>query len=176
MIDNGKIEKKAEGLLAKMGYEAIPVPIKKIIKGLGIVIKPDYLGDEISGLLITEKGRTIIGYNSIESTVRQRFTLAHELGHHILHNEDKLFVDKIMYRKSFSSEKERAQEIEANAFAAAILMPHKILSDEFNLLMESPEQLTEENIVGKLSSRFKVSSIAMTYRLINLKLLTKYSI
>lgn len=174
-MNSGKIEKKAEKLLKDLNYSILPVPIKKVIKKLGVDIKPDFLGDEISGLLITENGRSIIGYNSVEPIVRQRFTLAHELGHYVLHTDDKLFVDKIMYRKNFSSTKERIQESEANAFAAAILMPKELLRKEFDSLTELQNSLTEEDIVDKLSSKFKVSTISMTYRLINLDLLKKYS-
>ncbi|MBZ9731186.1 ImmA/IrrE family metallo-endopeptidase [Salegentibacter sp. JZCK2] len=170
-----KIEILAVELLGQFGYMEAPIPIKKLIKNLGIEIKPEYLGDEISGLLVIEDKRTIIGYNSSEPTVRQRFTLAHELGHHILHrsesSNEKLFVDKIMYRKNFTSKKEKKQEMEANVFASRILMPENLVKSEFNKILDSLDHLTEEDIINRMASIFKVSSISMTYRLSNLNLL-----
>lgn len=170
-----KIEILATELLNNFGYDEAPIPIKKLIKNLGIEIKPEYLGDEISGLLVIEDNRTIIGYNSAEPTVRQRFTLAHELGHHVLHSfgdsKERLFVDKIMYRKNFTSQKEKKQEMEANVFASRILMPEDLIKKEFHRLLNSLDFLTEEDIINKMASKFKVSSISMTYRLSNLNLL-----
>lgn len=172
-----QIEQKATDLLKDLEQLTFPVPVKKIIKELDVDIQADDLGEEISGLLVIEDGRALIGYNSDEPIVRQRFTLAHELGHYILHcnrnNRNKIFVDKIMYRKNFSSTSEKRQEMQANTFAAALLMPEILIEQEFNRLLNSSEPLTEEDIIEELSSGFKVSAISMTYRLINLNLLSR---
>ncbi len=60
------------------------------------------------------------------STVRQRFTIAHELGHFFLHRASStVFVDAapIFFRDESSSNGSQREEIEANAFAAELLMP-----------------------------------------------------
>lgn len=172
-----QIEDTATGLLEKLSLNYAPVPIKNIIKKLDIGLKPDELGEEISGLLVIENNRAVIGYNSEESIVRQRFTMAHEIGHFVLHCDknakNQLFVDSIMYRKNFSSESEKRREMQANTFAASLLMPRKLVVTNFDELVETGGNLTDEDIIYELSSLFKVSSIAMTYRLINLNLLSR---
>lgn len=77
-----------------------------------------------------DSGKGTIGFNPTESKTRQRFTIAHELGHFELHKQDSgLFVDKefkMLFRDQNSSSGEIRKEQEANAFAAAILMPENI--------------------------------------------------
>jgi len=167
------IEQTTSRLLNNLNIGSAPVPIKKIIKELGIKLSSFDLGDDVSGVLVIEDNSARIGYNPSESNVRQRFTLAHELGHYILHCDKKqngLFVDstKVMFRRQGSTALELRQERQANAFAAALLMPDELIKKEYELLNERKDFLTDDNIVKKLSSMFKVSEIAMTYRLMNL--------
>lgn len=168
------IEHSASRLLNKLGIENAPIPIKKIIRELNIKLNSFDLGDDVSGVLVIENNSPRIGYNPSESNVRQRFTLAHELGHYILHCDKKqngLFVDstKVMFRRQGSTPLELRQERQANAFAAAILMPENLVKKEYEALNKRKDYLTDDTIVKKLSSIFKVSEIAMTYRLMNLE-------
>lgn len=168
------IERKAEKIVSDFCGSRPPVNVSNIIKKLGLIHKEHDLGANVSGVLYIEKGTGIIGYNSGESPERRRFTLAHELGHYILHRFDKeLFVDqkkfKVMYRDESSSTGELKQEREANAFAAAILMPKEMLLKEiqkfhFDLAGE------DEDMIKKLAAKFEVSTQAMTYRIANLNL------
>ena len=61
------------------------------------------LDDDISGLPSSESKRGAIGYNSAYASVRQRFTVAHEIGHYMLHvknTESRLFLDRyVAYRR-----------------------------------------------------------------------------
>ncbi|WP_282160377.1 ImmA/IrrE family metallo-endopeptidase [Ulvibacterium marinum] len=167
------IEQKASKLLDSLGIRYTPIPIKKIVKELSIKLNAYDLGNEVSGALVIENDNARIGYNPSESEVRQRFTIAHELGHYILHKGEKkdgLFVDnvKVMFRRQNSTVRELKQEREANAFAASILMPIDLIEKEFDNLYEEGDFLTDDKMVKSLASTFKVSAIAMTYRLINL--------
>ena len=174
------IEEKTKKLLKKLSHYKFPVQIKSIIKELGIKLEKVDLGEDISGALVTEKGKSRIGYNSYESEVRQRFTLAHELGHFILHSDNKddyLFVDnaKVMFRTNKTSNQDYKREREANVFAASILMPKSLITNVYNKIIDSSNHnLIEDEIVEKMASKFKVSQIAMTYRLINLGLIQKF--
>ena len=59
--------------------------------------------------------------NANHHPTRQRFTLAHELAHYILHrNKHSEFVDNTYFR---SIDSENPMEYEANAFAGVLLMP-----------------------------------------------------
>lgn len=172
-----QIENKATSLLKDFNLLKAPVDVKKVIKNLNVSLEPEKLGSEVSGLLVIENNKAVIGYNSDEPTVRQRFTLAHEIGHYVIHcnssSRDKIFVDKIMYRKNFSSTSEKRQELQANVFAASLLMPKQLVKEEFANLLNAADHITEEDIVYEMSTTFKVSEIAMTYRLINLNLLQR---
>lgn len=165
-----KIEEIAAQILTELNINELPVPIRKIAERKGLNIHPYDLGVNISGVLVIEKEQGTIGINPLESSVRQRFTIAHELGHFILHKDssESLFVDKefkILFRNQESATGELKREQDANAFAAAILMPKNILEEKIN---ELSLDLTDEDAVKSLAQMFDVSAIAMTYRIANL--------
>ncbi|HLU84827.1 MAG TPA: ImmA/IrrE family metallo-endopeptidase, partial [Vicingaceae bacterium] len=116
-----------------------------------------------------------IGYNKSENEVRQRFTIAHEIGHYFLHRlEHEIFYDKKdaskLYRNHNSSTGEDQMEREANAFAAALLMPKNRLKLEIEK-MQFDLGSDKDQILEKLAATFKVSNQAMMYRILNLRLL-----
>src|SRR6185312_712682 len=87
---------------------------------------------DFSGLLIRKDGHALIGINSSEASVRQRFTIAHELGHFVLHPQKDAFVD---FRKERGAGEVRPpRERHADMFAAALLMPRKLLLKDFRRL------------------------------------------
>ena len=113
--------------------------VETIAKNLDLTVTAYDLGDGVSGALVIENNKGSIGYNPSHPKVRQRFTIAHELGHYSLHNTskgDKLFVDKdfiVKYRNAASyTSAELKQEQEANAFGAALLMPKDFVLKELN--------------------------------------------
>ncbi|RZK48095.1 MAG: ImmA/IrrE family metallo-endopeptidase [Pedobacter sp.] len=163
-------------LLSEACVLKAPVPIKQIAKMCGVNVMGYEFGEEISGVLIVEENKATIGFNTENSRVRQRFTIAHELGHFMQHvksnNKDELFVDKdfiVKFRsdKTYSA-KEVTQEREANAFAAALLMPRQFILDE----MKEPKykKLHETKLIEELAKVFEVSVPAMTYRLSDLNI------
>ncbi len=131
------------------------------------------LPDDLSGVLIVEGETRVIGFHASHAPVRQRFTIAHEIGHYILHvkpNQSRLFVDRfVAYRRDDEQNKGKdTEEIEANAFAAALLMPEALVRGE---ITKHGYDLDDEEDVAELARRFNVSPMAMSYRLINLGLL-----
>ena len=93
-----KIENQTIEILNDLEISEFPVPIKKIAKKRGVQIKPYKFEENVSGLLLIKNNVATIGYNPLESTVRQRFTIAHELGHFELHRKESgLFVDKKLF-------------------------------------------------------------------------------
>ena len=64
------------------------------------------------------------------------------------------------------------EEIEANAFAATLLMPESIVFDYVLKLVRANSQITRETLITELARVFDVSAEAMGYRLINLGILT----
>lgn len=145
------------------------IDIKSILAILGVPVEYKDLSN-ISGQLIESK----IFINKNESQERQRFTMAHELGH--------IFQGKYnAYRKEeeYSNDQEK-DEIFANRFAAQFLMPRKLVIEYTERYIENegfdPDQLNQEtvdDIVAHLASELKVSTQAMGFRVKNLNLFTE---
>ena len=141
-----------------------PVDVLKIAKEVfGINVWADNLGNGISGKLFRDQ---VNGGSSGFSIVvafgdahnRQRFTIAHELAHFVLHRQQMTIfggeiTDDTFYRSQHMS---NAQETEANRFAADVLMPYSLIQR----LMD--RGITE---VSQLSRMLMVSEAAMKIRL-----------
>lgn len=123
----------------------------------GVLVLTHSFPDALSGLVIELDAGAIIGVNAQHAHVRQRFTTAHELGHHLLGHADRFHIDVTDgHQPGYDYRSERA----ANDFAAELLMPRRILAREFNL----------DDRPRILANAFEVSEIAMGYRLVNLGL------
>jgi Zn-dependent peptidase ImmA (M78 family) len=146
--------------------------VERIAAGQGIRVQTSPLPDQLSGLLYREKGaqHAIIGVNSLHATVRQRFTIAHELGHFLLH-KDEVHVDRgysMRFRSIRSATAEDRAEIEANQFAAELLMPEAFIRKAWKTHAFA---LDDEYSLSEMARRFQVSPQALTYRLTNLGLI-----
>jgi Zn-dependent peptidase ImmA (M78 family) len=166
-----RIERIANSILEELGINKLPIPVDEIAKKRGLDIRAYDLGENVSGVLVMESGKGTIGFNPTESKVRQRFTIAHELGHYELHKQDNgFFIDKefkMLFRDHNSSTGEYKKEQEANAFAAALLMPEKFVVKE---IKNHNLDLSDEDSMKELAKLFNVSVPAMTYRVTNLNL------
>lgn len=170
-------------LLQDVGIKKPSIDPNQVAEFLKIKVEEGDLGDDISGLLAKKDKEVIIGVNTHHPN-RQRFTIAHEIGHFVLgHERNGMFIDEhkqhfsLFYRNEQSSEGTNQQEIEANAFAAALLMPEPFVKDEIQKLLNQGEKfdlsdLSMDNIefISRLADEFKVSQMAMTYRIGNLNL------
>jgi Zn-dependent peptidase ImmA (M78 family) len=148
-------------VLARHLTEA-PVKLGSIAHELGIEVFKSSLKPEISGLIEpspTARSGYRIRINRHEVVERQRFTLAHELAHFILHRSDigGGLVDDVMYRSALSSRK----EVEANRLASEIIMPDSLIASERAKLRHLP---TEE-FLSQMAKKFRVSKQAMQIKL-----------
>ena len=126
----------------------------------------------MSGILFRDGDHHVIGVNSAHPPVRQRFTIAHELGHRALHPGRELILDvpvRVNLRDKTSSMASDLEEIEANAFAASLLMPEQMIRDQLNQL-PAARRREPEATADALARIFKVSTPALNFRLINLGL------
>lgn len=145
---------------------SLPVNVSVIAEGLGIEVGHISTEDnDLSGLAeITSEGKRVIRSARHESQNRQRFTLAHEIGHHMLGHVTK---DNSQCRdnvNNFSSEVHSSLEQQANNFSAQLLMPEEALK-----IMIFRKGVTD---IGELARNFQVSEAAMYYRTKNLGLLS----
>lgn len=165
-------EREAEAVLKKFKVQEAPVPVEAIADELGAWIERKPRSPAISGLLYRENGRAIIVVNGDDPPVRQRFTVAHELGHLQLHAGDKVSIDRDLRVNARANDQPHNQEeVEANRFAAALLMPEGLVRSVGQEISQR-SRLTDESLVGELAKRFDVSREAMKFRLANLGLLT----
>ncbi|WP_124979096.1 ImmA/IrrE family metallo-endopeptidase [Nonlabens xiamenensis] len=172
-----RVYNAAYALLEEQGINSIPIKVREIAEKLGIKVKVTDLGSEVSGVLLLDDNDPIIGVSNLEGPERQRFSIAHEIAHYRLHSKDvdvdqKMFVDKknmkVMFRKQDFSQREFRREREANAFAAALLMPEQNLFEDVKAVYNDNPNLTDEKLIYELASLYEVSGLAMSYRLSNL--------
>jgi len=166
---------QAERLVERLGINAPPVKVEEIAESLGLkVIRAD-LGDEVSGLLVSDGIEAQICVQKRDSRPRQRFTIGHEIGHyymrHQFENGEHVHVDKghfISERGPRAADGVDPREIEANQFAACLLMPSKLVHEKVAELGGGP--LLDQHVT-RLAKDFQVSEQAMTIRLTTLGLL-----
>lgn len=168
-------EEAARQLLLEHNILRAPVPVDRLARALGARLSFEPSEDnDVSGMLFRDGTRTIIGVNAGHASTRQRFTIAHEIGHLLLHPGRPIILDKLVRvnrRDSVSALASDRQEIEANQFAASLLMPRDLVASEKDRLMNKQAGITENDLVRDLATRFNVSSEAMGHRLTNLGVL-----
>lgn len=143
--------------------EKYPVNVEALAMALGIDVRYVALGKDVSGMIERNKGgKYVISINEDDYETRQRFTLAHELGHFIYHKNkmENGIDDDRAYRstdvgKYHNTQIGRREEIQANRFAANLLMPA-------NLIRKLQQ---EELSVEDMAQRLEVSPKAMEIRL-----------
>ena len=165
------LERKAEQLLVEAGLDTVPISVEQVAAYLGIKVELAELGEDCSGVLVRSGGRAVIGVNQDHHPNRRRFSIAHEIAHFVLHKGD-TYIDKgylVHFRDRESGSGTKWEEMAANAFAAALLMPAKQVRDAFK---QQPFDLTEDNVLEMLAKKFKVSTQAMTYRLMKLRVIS----
>lgn len=114
-----------------------------------------------NGMRWAEAGRLLIGVNASHHSNRLRFTVAHELGHLVLHADKKpLWVEELVvfFCDDASSKAVDPREIEANRFAARLLMTLQTLIAD---LTSEVLDLNDDVSTRRLASRYQVSVQAL---------------
>lgn len=173
------IERIAEDILERHGIDRAPVDVEGLAREMGYEVVFDRFPGDLSGTLIRDDdGSITVGINSFHHEVRQRFSIAHEIGHAHLHvqpkalNQSLVYVDPpgptVLFRDGRAAEGRHSEEIDANRFAASLLMPRPFIRREALDIVERSPGLGEGRTVEALATRFNVSEQAMRYRLVNL--------
>ncbi len=159
-----QIEGMASQILKEHSLFSIPIDPVTLANNLGIKVNNAVFSDESLSGLVAKRGENIsILVSQSDPPYRKRFTIAHELGHHFLHlmNDGEFVDNKIdLFRDTESKDDSKKAEIQANQFAAALLMPAELIKKEFAI---------DKNIEN-LARKFNVSEEAMGYRLQRLRL------
>jgi hypothetical protein len=155
------IDKETQERLAQHLREA-PVSLSALAQSLGVKVVSSILPSGISGEIRPDPSTAsgfIVRVNKNDPARRQRFTVAHELAHFLLHRDmiGNGVTDDVLYRSSLSD----SREAQANRLAADLLMPRKLVDD----WIERARSLRVEDPVEFLSDKFGVSTAAMKIRL-----------
>lgn len=162
MIRSRLARDKANSILKMYRIVQPPVDVVNISNLLGFKVVPFPFPDTISATIQIEGPKKVIGLNQKQPETRQRFSIAHELGHYLsghenFSHEHEMFVDR---DKKYLDPQHREEE-EADEFAAELLMP------EFMLRKDVLENKLD---VPTLAGKYNVSEQAMWIQLINLRL------
>lgn len=168
-IPREAIEQTAREILRKHGLLSIPVNPLDLATKLGMAVhNAKFFDENLVGMIAKKDGKMTLLVKGTDPPFRKRFTIAHELGHHFLHlAEDGEFVDgeADLFRNARGDQgdisPEQRREIQANMFAAALLMPSEDIRSEYKRVRS----------VSKLARRFNVSEEAIGGRLDQLGLL-----
>ena len=139
-----------------------PVKLGALARQLGIRVLVSRLPNNISGRVDREEnGDFVIRINRYEARSRQRFTLAHEIAHILLH-EDLVVAEGGLSHDVLMRSGQPAQiEHEANRLALDLIVPSALLAD---VAAENPGPMTDD-IIEDLALRFKVTCLVMKARL-----------
>jgi len=170
MMSSKRVEAKARKLLEQSGITTAPVDVELAARTLGVEIEFDDLDDDVSGFLSVDPSRSVAVINENHHPNRQRFTIAHELGHYVLHveSDEGLFIDKkytVHHRDHNSCLGTIEKEREANLFASSLLMPKAIVQA---LLDDLSVDFFDEFETSSLAKRLGVSEQALGFRLARL--------
>lgn len=159
-------EAQAKALAKRLRVIGRPVDVNQIAEDLKISIQVIPLDDELSGMAFTKAGSKFIIVNAAHHLNRRRFTICHEIAHHVLHADElsgRVHVDKTVFaRNARSITGEDLFEVEANAFAAELLMPRSELRKIGQI------DVNDDARVALLAREFRVSAAAMAVRIENL--------
>jgi Zn-dependent peptidase ImmA (M78 family) len=159
----------AEDLISEARVTSWPVQVDLLADHHGIRIHYEPLDDELSGMCFYKEDVPFIGVNSMHSKNRQRFTIAHEFGHVMLHNhvlQQQPHVDKTiaLRRDSASAQGDIELEVQANQFAASLLMPEFLIKKYMEEHDLDYDTIPDADAIKEMAKAFKVSEMAMTYR------------
>jgi predicted transcriptional regulator len=173
-LSNDAIVKLAESVATQCGYKPgddLRDIVEKKLRGklsfaeldeLGNSNDAEFFGDDIR---IKGKQNFEIRISPLAGSLRARFSIAHEIGHYVLHflYPNQLLRSNLMNVRAYRSGGDLAER-EANWFAANFLMPKDRFKDSF-----------EENRgqISKIATEFKVSQPAAFYRAKGLSLITE---
>lgn len=167
-----RIETIVRRLLDEHKISKPPVPVEALARSLGARVSYSPFEGDISGMVFRNEDQVIIGVNSLHHPNRQRFTIAHEIGHMVLHKGVEMHVDRayrVNLRDDLSSQAVDPEEIQANRFAAELLMPEEMLIED---LKGQEIDFENEEDLRRLAVKYRVSLQALTFRLINLGLIS----
>ena len=179
---NEKADARAQEMLKKANAMTRPVDLKPILDKLRLELRISPMSETYSGFLAIDKRMIVV--NERHPEVQRRFTAAHEIGHYDLHRGDRdpadMFVNwtdyfrgddkqEVYFRHRLFGPADCRMEVEADAYAAGLLMPETLLEQYLEQNADKID-LSKPEGAKMAAQAFNVSRLAMGYRLSNLGL------
>jgi len=165
----------------------IPVNIESLIRSEDIALHKNATKEEIGRGINRSSGVEADNIGQIRKTAdggyqililgsdhyyRKRFTMAHELGHYMLHKDKIDRLGSIADSEDYEG-MDADEEKEANFFAAETLMPEDKVREIFSETMRNQRD-NETLAIEEMAKMFQVSRASMNIRLQLLGLINKY--
>jgi len=165
MIRSRAARHRARELLKMVGIKNPPVDVNNVAATLGFTVLQFAFAETTSGITFIEGNVKSIGVNQYHAPTRQRFSVAHELGHFLSGHESYDNCATHVEDRPIWLDPQNRQETEANEFAAELLMPEQFLKLD----------VAEHGLnASYLAKRYEVSEQAMWIQLIDLRLASQY--
>jgi len=164
---NNKGATQAKLLLKEIGYHEITeIPMDILVASLGATLIETPM-QNADGKIIRGKSKTLIKINAnIPYPEKKRFTIAHELGHLLMHKKLEIHHENSNTLNWFQNTEQQAirgkQEWEANDFASELLMPEDLFRSECFQKPFNPQ------LIQTLAKRFKTSITSVIFRYLKL--------
>ena len=155
------IRRAALKVLKECGITDPPIDLLTITAKHGLEYQEvDYFEDDVDAMIIKLDGRVIAAVNSNSSLNRRRFSLAHELCHHLYHQDRSALIDNVSIdfpeEDAYGESAKDPFETEADVFAGELLVPLPMLKKHFR------PGYTTADIARIFSVSKSVASIAVT--------------
>ena len=160
---HGFAVRKAKELLGRAGIVCAPVPVESLAVLSGAEVRYEPCTEAVSGMLLRRGKLFTIGINQAYPKEQQRFVIAHEIGHLILHPEEEFHFDDCSSLR-IRGLKSSVVDIEANCFASEVLMPTQLVAKD--VIKYTGRSL--ETAVMLLSRKYGVTRFLMAVRLSSL--------
>jgi IrrE N-terminal-like domain len=156
---------KSEREIVERYVNERPVRIAALANELGMRVSKSPMEPNLSGWIkpiAIQSADAPSGFeihvNKYDTPERQRFTVAHEIGHFLLHRDQiqNGIVDNVLFRSKLSNR----VEAEANRIAASILMPSDLVEAELEPIIGD----LSDGFISRLAQSYKVSEAAMRIR------------
>lgn len=135
IITYNNIIKLVTEILDENYISSPPIRIEELVRIYGLNVTSVIFEGDLGGIAgLLDPDKKMIYVDTADSAGRKAFTIAHELGHWMLHKE--IFIENpkgyILYRKPLGRPNDDLYEKEANYFAAQLLVPEKFLNKYIN--------------------------------------------
>ncbi|MFD7955003.1 helix-turn-helix domain-containing protein [Streptomyces ardesiacus] len=159
-----RLARAALSAVADAGRSAHEDDLAELIEEVfGADVAVDELGEGFDGLATATADAKLILLAATSNPARQRFTLAHELGHLLAEDDQEVHLDRDIFDPA---QKKAPSEQRANAFASAFLMPESLLREDIG----RRGGLTQSDHAA-LAGRLRVTPEALAYRLLRLRII-----